>query len=149
MYEQGRGVAQDHAAALVWYHRAAEHERSYAYRVSPPRVPAEAHARAGQMIESGHGVRADPAVAAWYYEVAAEAGNVDARFALAELYRKGKGVAAIRPRPKRGTDPARAAVRAGRRGPACRPRPGGPLRADGRWRLSATDPLAGGGARLG
>jgi TPR repeat protein len=94
LYEQGTGVPQDYAAALALYRRAVEYERSYDYRIDPPRFPAEAHVRAGQLIEQGRGTQADPAEAARYYEVAADAGNPDGQFALAELYRKGEGVTA-------------------------------------------------------
>ena len=94
LYEQGSGVPQDYAAALALYRRAVEYEQSYEYELDPPSFPAEAHVRAGQLIELGRGTAANPAEAARYYEAAAEAGNPDGAFALAELYRKGEGVAA-------------------------------------------------------
>jgi TPR repeat protein len=94
LYEQGEGVPKDYAAALALYQRAVEYEQSYAYQMDPPSFPAEAHVRAGQLIELGRGTEANPAEAARYYEAAAEAGNPDGAFALAELYRNGEGVAA-------------------------------------------------------
>ena len=94
MYEQGRGVARDEAAALALYLKAAEYERSAAYRLERPRMAAVAHVRAGQMIENGRGTEADPLTAVEYYEYAAGLDNPDGDFQLAELYRKGQGVAA-------------------------------------------------------
>jgi uncharacterized protein len=94
LYDQGRGVPQDFGAALELFLEAAEFEQSHAYRLKPARPPAVALYRAGEMIERGRGVPANPATAAGYYQIAAKAGNPDAQFALAELYRKGEGVAA-------------------------------------------------------
>jgi TPR repeat protein len=94
LYHQGRGVPQDFGAALDLFLKAAEYEQSYTYRLKPARPPAVALYRAGEMIERGRGVQADPAAAARYYQIAAKAGNPDAQFALAELYRKGNGLAA-------------------------------------------------------
>jgi TPR repeat protein len=94
LYDQGRGVSQDFGAALDLFLKAAEYEQSYAYSLKPPRPPAVALYRTGEMIERGRGVQADPAAAARYYQIAAEAGNPDAQFALAELYRKGNGLGA-------------------------------------------------------
>jgi TPR repeat protein len=94
MYEQGRGVARDDTAALALYLKAAEHERSAAYRMGRPRMAGVAHVRAGQMIENGRGTEADPLTAMEYYEYAAGMDNPDGEFQLAEIYRKGKGVTA-------------------------------------------------------
>jgi TPR repeat protein len=94
LYDQGRGVPEDFGAALDLFLKASEFEQSHAYRLKPPRPPAVATYRAGEMIERGRGVQANPAAAAGYYKIAAEAGNPDAQFALAELYRKGEGLAA-------------------------------------------------------
>ena len=94
LYDQGRGVPQDFGAALDLFLEASEFEQSHAYRLKPPRPPAVATYRAGEMIERGRGVPANPAAAAGYYQTAANAGNPDAQFALAELYRKGSGLPA-------------------------------------------------------
>ena len=94
LYDQGRGVPEDHGAALELFLEASEFEQSHAYRLDPPRTRAVATYRAGEMIEKGRGVPANPAAAADYYRIAAEAGNPDAQFALAELYREGEGLAA-------------------------------------------------------
>jgi uncharacterized protein len=92
LYEMGRGVAKNEAKALELYRAVAEYERSAEYRLKRQRYPGVALAKVGEMIERGRGTEADPFQAAQYYQWAGEAGNPDAQYRLAELYRRGKGV---------------------------------------------------------
>jgi TPR repeat protein len=80
MTAEGRGVAQDDAAALELYQKAAAGG------------DVRAHYQAGRLLEAGRGAAADPAAAAAHYRAAADAGNADAQLALADLYRTGRGV---------------------------------------------------------
>jgi TPR repeat protein len=93
MSEYGRGIPKDEVAALALYRAVAEYELSAEYRLKAPRMPGVANVKAGQMIEQGRGTAADPAEAARYYQHAADAGNADGQYLLAELYWNGKGVA--------------------------------------------------------
>lgn len=74
---EGRGVAQDLAAAVVWYEKAA---------VSGL---APAQYRLGSLYEKGQGVARDPAKAAEWYGKAAAAGNAKAMHNLAVLNAEG------------------------------------------------------------
>lgn len=78
-YAEGRGVAQDLAAAADWYRRAAESGL------------APAQYRLGSIYEKGLGVAKDFALAQQWYRRAAEAGNVKAMHNLAVLYAEGAG----------------------------------------------------------
>ena len=53
---------------------------------------ARAQYRLGQLYERGHGVEADPAVAAEWYGQAAAQGHAKAQYSLANLYARGEGV---------------------------------------------------------
>jgi uncharacterized protein len=82
MYEQGKGVAQDYAAGVSWYRKAAEGRN------------ARAQLNLGRSYADGRGVPQDYATAAIWYLSAATAtrGNSDAQRLLGEMYAKGQGV---------------------------------------------------------
>ena len=73
MYYEGRGVAQDYAAALIWYNKSAEQGNTHAqYQL-------------GNMYYYGLGVAEDHAEALkWYYK-AAKLGHAEAQKAVKEL----------------------------------------------------------------
>lgn len=81
LYEQGRGVKQDDAAAAKWYEQAADkgHMR--------------AQIKLGSMLAAGRGVAQDQVKAIARWQQAAEHGSVAAQVHLAEAYRGGHGVA--------------------------------------------------------
>ena len=96
MYNNGRGVPQDYATALIWYRKAADQGN------------ARAESNLGVMYHSGLGVPRDDAVAAiWYRKAAdqdyaraqsdlrkaADRGNAAAQFNLGVVYANGQGVA--------------------------------------------------------
>lgn len=80
MYATGRGVTQDHAAALSWYRQAAD-------RGSEPALFS-----IGAMHAAGLGVRRDFAEAAVWYRKGADRGDPGAQNALGQLYDKKLGV---------------------------------------------------------
>ena len=80
LYDLGQGVAQDAAAALLWYRRAAEGGF----------VLAEFNVAV--MYDSGLGTPRDPAEAALWYASAAAHGYARAEYNLAQLYQYGDGV---------------------------------------------------------
>ena len=80
MYAEGRGVPQDDAEAVKWWHLAAE------------AGVAEAQNDLGVMYANGRGVEQDYAESAKWYRLAAEAGVVDAQYNLGQMYLKGEGV---------------------------------------------------------
>jgi len=79
LYENGDGVEMNHKTALDWYHKAARHKLTMAYR------------GIGRILRSGSAGEQDVAEAARWFERAAEAGKSDAQFALAEIYLNGEG----------------------------------------------------------
>ncbi len=81
MYDNGQGVAEDDAAAVVWYRKAAE--QGYAF----------AQLNLGFMYDNGQGVAEDDASAVVWYRKAAEQGDADAQFNLGVMYDNGQGVA--------------------------------------------------------
>ena len=88
MYDYGRGVLLDGAAAVKWYRKAADHGN------------ANALFELGTMYENGAGVAKDNAEAEKWYRmainglrVAAEKGDSEAQWNLGTMYENGAGVA--------------------------------------------------------
>ncbi|MGE3830707.1 MAG: peptidoglycan-binding protein [Parvibaculaceae bacterium] len=73
-YYEGKGVAQDYAAAANWYQKAAD------------KGLAPAQYRLGTLFERGKGVARDLNIALGWYERAAEAGNIKSMHNAAVLY---------------------------------------------------------------
>ncbi len=80
MYDRGRGVDFDAAAAAEWFRAAAEQDN------------ARAQHALGTYFEEGKGVRQDMAQAAHWYGRAAALGNAKAARNLGNLYLEGNGV---------------------------------------------------------
>ena len=80
MYENGTGVAQDSAAAVSWYRKAADQGL------------ADAQFNLGRMYELGTGVAQDSAAAVSWYRKAADQGNAYAQYNLGLMYANGQGV---------------------------------------------------------
>ena len=80
MYDKGRGVPQDAAAAVMWLRKAAEQGF------------AEAQNDLGFMYDQGRGVPQDYAAAAVWYRKAADQGNASAQNDLGFMYGEGRGV---------------------------------------------------------
>lgn len=80
MYEEGKGVEQDHGEALEWYRRAAEHGSE------------RAQFNLAHMYANGKGVARDEAEAAKWYRRSAERGNAHAQHALGLIHYRGKAV---------------------------------------------------------
>lgn len=76
-HAEGRGVAEDMAAAAEWYEKAAEEGL------------APAQYRIGNLYEKGVGVERDIAIAKKWYELAAAQGNASAMHNLAVLHAMG------------------------------------------------------------
>jgi TPR repeat protein len=81
LYEDGFGVAQDHAKAREWYEKAAE------------KGHANAMLNLGALYANGQGVAQDHAKAREWYEKAADKGNAGAMTNLGVLYENGHGMA--------------------------------------------------------
>ena len=81
MYTQGQGVAQDYAAAVSWYRKAADQGN------------AEAQNNLGAMYVNGQGVAKDLAAAISWYRKAADQGNASAQYNLGVMYGNGQSVA--------------------------------------------------------
>lgn len=80
MYEYGRGVSQNDAAAAKWYRFAADDEIAFAqYRL-------------GVLYDNGWGVKKDRTAAVRWYKLAAEQGHLLAQHDLAFMYLSGQGV---------------------------------------------------------
>ena len=80
MYENGRGVPQDHKAAFKWYSLSAE--QGYA----------KAQFNVGIMYDNGQGVLQDYKTAVKWYILSAEQGNAEAQYNLGVMYALGQGV---------------------------------------------------------
>ena len=80
MYDNGTGVAQDYAAAVSWYRKAAD--QGYA----------QAQYNLGVMHYNGQGVSQDYAAAAGWFRKAADQGYAKAQYNLGLMYAKGQGV---------------------------------------------------------
>ena len=80
MYQEGKGVPQDYAEAVKWYHLAAE--QGYA----------PAQDSLGDMYFEGFGVPQDDAEALKWYRLAAEQGMPQAQYQLGRMYGNGHGV---------------------------------------------------------
>ena len=80
MYGTGRGVSQDHAAAMSWFRKAAEQGH------------AEAQYNLGVMYEDGRGVPRDYTAAMSWFRKAAEQGEAKAQFNVGIMYAHGQGV---------------------------------------------------------
>jgi len=80
IYEEGRGVRQDHAAAVKWYRKAAEQGL------------AKAQFKLGLRYSIGLGVLEDTEEALKWQRKAAEQGDPDGQAALSVMYGKGHGV---------------------------------------------------------
>ena len=81
MYGEGHGVAQDYAAAVEWYRKAAEQGF------------APAQCNIGYMYAYGQGVAQNYATAVEWYRKAAENGDVNSQYNLGFMYEHGRGVA--------------------------------------------------------
>jgi uncharacterized protein YdaT len=81
LYENGQGVAQDHAKAREWYEKAAD------------KGDAGAMNSLGLLYQNGQGVPQDHAKAREWYEKAADKGDAKAMLYLGLLYQRGFGVA--------------------------------------------------------
>jgi hypothetical protein len=80
LYEQGRGVERDEAAAAVWYRAAAEQGL------------ATAQSNLARLYDLGRGVEPDAEEAAIWYRRAAEQGHIGSQYRLAVMYDAGLGV---------------------------------------------------------
>jgi TPR repeat protein len=80
MYDAGRGVPQDDAAAASWYLKAADHGHACA------------QCNLGFIYETGQGVPKDYAAAASWYRKAADHSRADAQSKLRDMYGNGLGV---------------------------------------------------------
>ena len=80
MYEKGRGVPQDYAEAVKWYHLAAA------------QGDADAQVNLGAKYNYGLGVPQDYAEAIKWYHLAAAQGNASAQRDLGIMYAEGRGV---------------------------------------------------------
>lgn len=80
IYQNGKGVAQDHKAAAQWYRLAAKQGLAHAQN------------NLGVMYEHGKGVTENDQLAFYWYKRAAEQALADAQFNLSIMYKKGAGV---------------------------------------------------------
>ncbi len=81
LYQLGRGVEQNDAAALKWYRKSAE--RNFPL----------AQSNLGWMLEQGRGVDKDPVSALFWYKLAAQGGDPNGQYNLALMYEQGLGTA--------------------------------------------------------
>lgn len=82
IYDNGKGVPQDHKEAALWLRKAAE------------QGDMNAQAYLGVMYERGIGVTHDDRESAAWYRKAAEQGSAEAQFTLGGKYKDGRGVPA-------------------------------------------------------
>ncbi len=80
MYQNGKGVPQDYAEAIKWYHKVAEQGF------------APAQHNLGFMYQNGQGVPQDYAEAVKWYRRAADQGHAPAQVNLGGMYADGQGV---------------------------------------------------------
>ena len=80
MYDDGKGVPQDHKTAVKWY------------RLSAEQGYANAQYNLGFMYNKGNGVPQDYETAAKWYRLAAEQGNANAQNNLGGMHDKRRGV---------------------------------------------------------
>ena len=80
MYRNGKGVPQNHKAAVKWYRLAAEQGNAFG------------QFHLGLMYDIGQGVLQDYKTAVKWYKLAAEQGDAEAQFNLGAMYEMGKGV---------------------------------------------------------
>ncbi len=80
MYENGFGVKQSYADAIIWYRRGAEHGNAYG------------QCKLGFMYKNGSGVEQDYAEAVRWYRESAEQGDASGQFGLGVMYELGLGV---------------------------------------------------------
>eukprot|EP00729_Bicosta_minor_P008025 gene8025-biopygen19938 len=80
MYDNGKGVEQDHVEGAMWFRKSAE------------AGDAAAQYNFGIMYDNGRGVEQDHVEAAKWYRKAADAGYAKAQYNLGITYRDGKGV---------------------------------------------------------
>lgn len=116
LYDNGRGVAEDHAEAARWYRVAAEQGHAAAqnnlanlyrngqgvpqdfaeavkwYRRAADQGSAMAQNNLGSMYDNGRGVPRDDAEAVKWYRLAAEQGFAAAQNNLGAMYRAGEGI---------------------------------------------------------
>jgi hypothetical protein len=109
MYEQGKGVQQNHVEAVRWYRKAADQEHAGAqaslgfayfdgkgvgqdkvkavrwYRKAAEHGDATSQYFVGWAYEAGYGVARDAAAATHWYRKAADQGNAEAQKGLARL----------------------------------------------------------------
>ena len=116
MYDNGQGVPQDYAQAVVWFRKAATQgfavaednlglmyykgqgvPQDYAqavawYRKAAEQANADAQNSLGWMYDNGQGVPQDYSQAVAWYRKAAEQANADAQNNLGAMYVEGQGV---------------------------------------------------------
>jgi hypothetical protein len=80
LYETGKGVPQDYAQAVLWYHKAAEQNLAIAQN------------RLGVLYANGVGVPLEKAQSAAWFQKAADQGYVYAQYMLGLDYLTGEGV---------------------------------------------------------
>jgi hypothetical protein len=80
MYDQGKGVVQDYAEAILWYRKAAE------------QGDVLAQLNLGVMYDEGKGVVEDYVEAIRWFRKAAEQGDARAQYNLGLMYSKRRGV---------------------------------------------------------
>jgi uncharacterized protein len=80
MYDQGKGVSQDHKTAVKWYRLAAKQGNG------------SAQVNLGNMYAKGQGVTQDHKTAVKWYTLAAKQGRAKAQNTLGYMYANGKGV---------------------------------------------------------
>ena len=80
IYDAGKGVSQDQAAAASWYRKAAEQHHLLAQLFL------------GALYYTGQGVKQDYAQAAHWFASPADSGNDEAQFYLGSMYADGNGV---------------------------------------------------------
>jgi hypothetical protein len=80
MYDNGKGVQQDHAKAVLWYRKAAE------------KGLAGAQYNLGLIYDHGDGITQDNAEAIYWYRKASKQGHADAQNNLGLKYVKGVGI---------------------------------------------------------
>ena len=80
IYSKGKGVPQDFAKALKWYHKAAA------------QGDADAQFNIGSMYDEGKGVQQAYVETVKWYRMAAEQGHVKAQYKLGRMYYEDRGV---------------------------------------------------------